>query len=154
MDDEAWINAGCPSVPPNAVRILVTGSREWTDREALEAELGQAYFRHSRKGVEQVIFVHGDCETGADRMCREWVAKAKLQGFNVDHEPHPANWYPNGRFDRGAGPKRNGGMVARGPYEGCLAFWDGKRERSGTLDCFALAVAAGIPVRIFPEKRR
>lgn len=131
------------------IRILVTGSREWADRETLERELLKA-FNHYSRGEHHVVFVHGDCRTGADRMCREWVEKQQAAGNKlISHEAHP---YRSELGKRG-GPIRNGEMVALGPYELCCAFWDGQRERSGTLDCFAQAVAAGITTRITPRKR-
>lgn len=131
-------------------RVLITGSRKWTDRGRVERELERII--RSTTGV--VTFVHGDCETGADRMVREYVERVDMR--DVEQERHPANWYPRGpgtKPDRSAGPKRNAEMVALGA-DLCLAFWNGDREGSGTLDCFAQAVKAGIPVRIVPEKKR
>lgn len=128
------------------IRILVTGSRDWTDRHSLEAALNETYW--SRPGTH-IVYVHGDCETGADRMCKEWVARMQLNGLSVSEEPHPADWYPNGKLDRSAGPKRNGEMVALGPYEQCLAF---PLKGNGTWDCIKRANRAGIAVRIVPAK--
>lgn len=48
---------------------------------------------------------HGDCR-GVDRIVSKY---AETLGFKTIS--HPANWYPLGRLDRSAGPRRNQLMV-------------------------------------------
>lgn len=115
-------------------RILVTGSRTWTDRDAVLTALSEAW-DHLGQSPDTVL-VHGACPTGADTIADElW----KILGYAV--EPHPADW---SRYGRAAGPKRNQEMVDAGA-DVCLAFLvPGSR---GTADCARRAEKAGIPVR-------
>lgn len=119
-------------------RILVTGSRDWDDKDQLYAVLSTAVFQN----VPAVI-VHGACPTGADAQAAWWV---RMHGrtLGVSEERHPANWRPNGQLDRSAGFRRNAEMVAAGA-DICLAFIrNGSRGASHTA---RIAEAAGIPVR-------
>jgi len=125
------------------MRIIVCGSREWTDRERIVATL-----EHKRIHAPSLTVVHGDCSSGADAIaaqwCRQWRPYAPL---SVTEEPHPADWNKHGKA---AGPIRNQAMADTGA-ELCLAFWTG--ESRGTLDMITRAVKAGIPVRIVPPKK-
>jgi hypothetical protein len=114
------------------VRILVTGSRNWADRDAVWSALNKA------ASVRSIILVHGDCPTGADAMAKAWCRTQP----DVLEEAHPADWE---RYGKAAGPKRNQKMVDLGA-DICLAF--PLPDSRGTLDCMAKAEAAGIPVRV------
>ncbi|QBJ94464.1 DUF2493 domain-containing protein (plasmid) [Streptomyces seoulensis] len=118
-------------------RVLVTGSRTWTDVGAVQRALARA-----AEGVpagRELVVVHGDCPRGADAMADLW---ARQCGATI--ERHAADWRPNGVFDRAAGPRRNARMVSLGA-DLCLAFIrDGSR---GATHCADLAEKAGIPVR-------
>ncbi|WP_352302760.1 DUF2493 domain-containing protein [Kineosporia sp. NBRC 101731] len=113
------------------MRILVTGSRDWTDEDVVY----EALVTYSLPGD---VIVHGACPTGADAFADRWAVS---NGRAV--ERHPALWRVHGRS---AGPIRNQQMVARGA-EVCLAFPLGVSR--GTRGCMAMAGAAGIPVKIF-----
>ena len=118
-------------------RGLVTGSRTWTD----ETTIRHAFADIIRlRGPENVVIVHGACPRGADALAdhiaRPWTG--------LEIERHPADWRPDGQFNRRAGFQRNAHMVNLGANI-CLAFI---RERSsGATPCAALAEQAGIPVR-------
>lgn len=115
-------------------RILVTGSRDWTDVEAIWRGMSEAV--SSADPTRPVVIVHGDCPRGADWHADRW---AKLAGARV--ERHPANWSLNGKR---AGFIRNQHMVNLGA-DLCLAFIrNGSRGASHTA---ALAEQAGITVR-------
>lgn len=114
-------------------RILVTGSRNWTNKKAIWDALDQATADHN---PERLIIVHGDCRTGADQHAITWAAKHR-----VSHEAFFANWSQHGKA---AGPIRNRAMVAAGA-DLCLAFPLGPSR--GTRDCMAAARTAGIPVK-------
>lgn len=125
------------------MRILVTGSRDWSDYGRIAFALTEAV-----QGAENTpVVVHGDCPTGADAMAGEI---ADLSGFHV--EPHPADWSRGRR----AGPERNAHMVSLGA-DLCLAFIGdctsprcnipGKHPSHGATGCADLAEGAGIPVR-------
>ena len=115
-------------------RILVTGSRYWTDVDTI----GRALFAWCRilsADGSDVVLVHGACHLGgADIIARDiWLGK----GFT--DEPHPAER----RDGRLLGPERNQRMVDLGA-DVCLAFpLPGSR---GTRDCMKRAEKARIPV--------
>jgi hypothetical protein len=113
-------------------RILVTGSRTWTDWRTITAALLDA-----ASGHDAVMLVQG-CAAGADFLAAQ---AARKLGWEV--EDHPADW---DRFGKAAGYRRNAEMVALGA-DVCLAFIrDGSK---GATHCADLAEKAGIPVRRF-----
>ena len=113
-------------------RLLVTGSRDWTDRERV---LRAIEFRTLGIQLDDLVVVHGHCPTGADAIADELAA-----GSGVRVERHPAFW---AAWGQAAGPLRNQVMVDLGA-DLCLAFITGTSR--GTLDCVRRAEAAGIPV--------
>lgn len=113
------------------MRILITGSRNWTDTAAIsEAITVAAVGLHPTF----VVVVHGGAR-GADSL-----AQAVADNFGLWTEVHPAEW---DRYGRSAGHRRNAEMVAAGA-DVCLAFPLG--ESRGTRGCMALARKAGIRV--------
>ncbi len=115
------------------MRILVTGSRDWTHWNILNNALNDAC-RHATN----IVIVHGACKTGADRMAKQW---AEYQG--VIQDPHPAKWK---KYHKGAGPIRNAEMVALGA-DLCLAFI--RNSSKGATGCADLSEKAGIETRRF-----
>jgi hypothetical protein len=119
-------------------RVLVTGSRSWSDiglvGSALTESLGDAF----DAGFDGIVVVHGGCPTGADEFADTW---ARMRDVPV--EVWSADWHGHGRA---AGPRRNAAMVAAGANV-CLAFPLG--ESRGTRDCMRRAEVAGIPVQVF-----
>jgi hypothetical protein len=111
-------------------RVLVTGSRNWEDTDAVTGLLGGLLQQHGGR----LVVVHGACPTGADQIADEW---ARARG--VPAERFPANW----GLGRESGPIRNEAMVSTLP-DACLAFI---RDRSsGASGCALLAEAMGVPV--------
>jgi hypothetical protein len=117
-------------------RVLVTGSRTWTDQDAVYKALADAV--RPVPADQNVIIVHGCCQTGADQMAHEWA-----RGYGATIEAHPANWVKHGRS---AGPRRNAEMVNLGADIVLAFIKDGSRGASHTA---ALAEKAGITVRRF-----
>lgn len=128
----------------DSVRILVTGSRSWTDRHAIGDALRWGLEQHAWLVVPDrdgplmqwaaVTVVHGaarGADTIAARIAAAW-------GMNV--EAHPADWVTHGQR---AGLVRNSVMVALGA-DVCLGFPLG--ESRGTRHCMRAASAAGILV--------
>lgn len=115
-------------------RILVTGSRDWEDQDAVYKALADVV--RTLPAEREVTIVHGACPTGADHMAHEWA-----RGYGARIEAHPANWVKHGRK---AGPIRNALMVAEGA-DICLAFV--RNQSRGASYTAGLADAAGIPLR-------
>lgn len=128
-------------------RILLTGSREWTDPAPIKAALAKAIRQFWQ---DQMVLVHGGArgaDTVADRIWRGWLNVGGLIEPEV-HEVTDEDW---GRHGRAAGPRRNAAMVALGA-DLCLAFPLGPSP--GTRGCIDLARAAGIPVIVHEETTR
>ena len=131
------------------MRILVTGSRDWSSWAAVERALDDAV---SDRETEITTVVHGGCPDGADHVADVIASRA---GYVV--EVHEADWRVNGKA---AGFIRNQEMVDAGANF-CLAFLmpckkSGCRkpqphDSHGTADCVKRARAAGITVREYHE---
>lgn len=109
------------------MRILITGSRDWTDAATIEAALLE--FDKSW----DVTLMSGACPTGADALCEEFAHAA---GWKV--EVYPADWDAYGKK---AGFIRNAEMVNMGA-DVCIAFI--KNESKGATMTRDLAMKAGI----------
>lgn len=125
------------------MRILVTGSRHWTDREVIESALSKATGEHP----ERHTLIHGNAK-GADTLAAEtvWSWVKKWGGWDI--EAFPANWTKHGRA---AGPIRNAQMLTKGKPDLVLAF--PLPGSVGTWDMIRKANAAGVEVRIVPSRR-
>lgn len=120
------------------MRILVTGSRDWTNETVIYKALRQY------AGEEDVFvtLVTGACRTGADP-----IAELFARDFGWNIERYPANW---NLYGRAAGPIRNGQMVGMGA-DICLAFIiNNSRGSTGTID---LCRKQGIPVVVHTMSR-
>lgn len=115
-------------------RVLVTGSRDWQDREVIAGVLMEICMDHHS---HRVIVIHGAAR-GADEFADEAAHE-----FWMATEPHPADWNTHGKR---AGFIRNAQMVALGA-DICLAFI--RNGSRGATHCAGLAEKAGIPVRRF-----
>lgn len=83
-------------------RVLITGSRSWTDVSCIRAALALVAETHS-----SITLVSGACPKGADMLC-EMVATE--MGWDV--ERYPADW---ARYGKEAGRVRNALMVDTSP---------------------------------------
>lgn len=123
-------------------RLLVTGSRDWIDRDLIWGALWDGL----QEMAADTVLVHGDAR-GADRLAAEtWST------WGMPVEAHPADWAQHGKR---AGYVRNAEMVDAGA-DLCLAFilpctkpgCPKKRPHGthGASGCADLADKAGIPV--------
>ena len=115
-------------------RILVCGSRNYTDREKIWKVL-DGYSAHYK-----VHLIEGGAR-GADTFAAEWATARYL----TRHERYPANW---NRFGRRAGFIRNRQMLEQGKPELVLAFGRG----SGTDMMVRLAKHAGVEVKEYDRE--
>lgn len=133
------------------MRVIVCGSRKWTDREAIASRLAEL--------PSTAIVVHGGAG-GADSIAGQ---EAEKLGFLV--EPHRAKWAehdregltavpcncgPKSNHCPRAGHRRNEQMAELGA-DLCIAFWDGFSR--GTADMVDRAEAHGIPLDLYCEGR-
>ena len=115
------------------VRVLMCGSRTWTDRDKIQDVLDGLVKLYA---PNYPTIVHGFAR-GADRLVEDEAGKAGLVT-----EVHKADWEKLGKL---AGFARNEEMAQLGAME-CVAFWDGKSN--GTRDMMERAEKHGIPVRV------
>lgn len=115
------------------MRVIVCGSRRWTDRERIADRLFDLGLVTETLGC---TIVHGAAK-GADRIAAQ---EAEKLGFLI--EAHPADWET---FGKRAGLRRNLEMAELGA-DLCIAFWDG--QSTGTAHMVQSAQFHGIPVDV------
>jgi hypothetical protein len=111
------------------MRVLICGSRNWTNKDIIEG-----YFEWL-KDKKPITIVHGDCPTGAD-----WIATGLALKYGYRIEAHPADWQTYGKA---AGPIRNKQMVDSG-IDLVIAFL--RNNSRGTKSTIDLAKEKGIRV--------
>ncbi|MEU9404745.1 DUF2493 domain-containing protein [Streptomyces sp. NPDC048281] len=121
------------------IRLLVTGSRTWTDRPLLEGVIGELLWL-KRIGPRDVVLIHGACPRGADALADQFARE-----IGMDVRRHPADW---NAFGKRAGFLRNAEMVRAGA-DLCFAFIRG--GSAGASMTAALARKAGIPTHVFTQ---
>lgn len=109
-------------------KILVCGSRDWTDTAAIHQRLNQL--------LGPVTVIHGAAK-GADRIAANWAA---LKGHET--QAFPADWTRHGKR---AGILRNLEMLDRNP-DLVIAFQIGNSH--GTQHTINEARRHGIPVEV------
>jgi hypothetical protein len=136
------------------VKVLITGSREWRDRWAVEDVLNRLLRRY---GVFTLI--EGEAR-GADKLSGVWAARHLPEDSLVKVPVTPQEWDLHGN---GAGHKRNQRMVNMGPdmvLVFALACTSSRCRRPeehathGTEGCVAMARKANIPVFFCPQGLR
>lgn len=113
------------------MRILICGSREWTDQRMIHTEIDRLYAAYG----SELIVIHGCCETGADEIANDYCIKRDIRII-----PFPAKWKKQGYK---AGPIRNQRMIDEGKPDGVVAFDLGG---DGTADMMRRTSAAGLPL--------
>ena len=114
--------------------VIVTGGREYGDRARVYTALD---------GIAPDLVIEGGA-TGADQLARQWADERGVHYATV-----PALWK---KFDRAAGPRRNGVMVeilkalAASGRECIVCAFPGNR---GTASCVTIATEAGLYVKTY-----
>ena len=115
------------------MRVMISGSRDYANLEKVFAVLNAV---HQESPI--TLLIHGDAK-GADSLADSWAIEHK-----VERDPHPANWYPDGKtLDRCAGVKRNSDMVNLKP-DLLIAF--PLPQSKGTWDAVKKAEKARIKI--------
>lgn len=118
------------------MRLLVCGAVEWQSQEVMWRRLDQ---------LAPTALGHGDAR-GADRLADAW---GRRRGIEVS--AYPADWYPQGRFDLGAGKRRNVWMLAAFKPDRVAAFkdnFDFTFRTGGTEHMVKTALANGVPCQV------
>ena len=124
------------------MRLLVCGSRTWTNYRFLRREI--EYVVGVEFEAEPFTLIEGDAP-GADRMAGHL---ARRHGWDL--EVYPADWQQDGRA---AGPRRNARMLRQGRPDLVLAFVDKPLAHSrGTADLVRRARAQGVQVRVIERR--
>lgn len=115
------------------MKVLVTGSRDWTDEKAIFDALFEA---------QATLVIHGGAR-GADGLAK-WTARR----VGIKEREYPARWE---EFGKAAGPLRNQEMLDKehlpeDPITRVLAF--PLPGSIGTWDMVRRAERAGIPVKV------
>lgn len=119
-------------------RVIIAGTRDF-DNYTLLCEYADKMLANRKEAGYNIIIVSG-CATGADTLGEQY---AEARGYQV--ERYPAQWRDaNGRYDKGAGVKRNALMADNA--DALLAYWDGKSR--GTKNMIQEATKRGLLVRI------
>lgn len=127
---------------PERHYVLVTGGREFRNRQSVEEVLGFLKLFYG----DALRVIHGDAK-GLDRLVGE-VCKE----MGISCRAYPADWKNNGKA---AGPIRNQHMVnlvvkwttENENYSGQVIAWPGGR---GTAHCSRTAEQAGLSVDYMP----
>jgi len=123
-------------------RVIVCGSREWTDQAFITRILTQCVDAYG------MLHVVAGGQRGADTMA---IVAANTLGLTW--EEHHADWATH---KLAAGPIRNRHMLSLGAF-GVLAFkqnFDWTLQHGGTEDMCKIAAKAGLPATVFPAARR
>lgn len=117
------------------MKVLVCGSRDFTDAKIIQVVLMGVYRHHP-----DIHVIHGNAR-GADIAARDF---AQSQRWTTT--PFPADWKTHGK---GAGPIRNQQMLDEGGPDIVLAFVSKPLAESiGTADMVRRARAAGVPTYV------
>ena len=115
------------------MKIVVCGSRDWTDSEKVLNRLARLTSMHT------VIITGG--ARGADTVAHEAAKKLAMETLVI-----PADW---ARMGKSAGPVRNRAMLDQNP-DLVIAFHHELSKSKGTIDCILEANRRGITVEVIP----
>lgn len=119
-------------------RIIIAGSRDFTDYAVVEKEAGKIIDELLSKNPDAYVEIISGNARGADLLGERFACE---KGYRLWR--FPANWTA---FGHAAGPIRNRAMLefAMDREAVLIAFWNGKSR--GTANMVDIAHAAGIPI--------
>lgn len=120
------------------MKILVSGSREWTNKEAIKRVLLD-YHEWAIMSETKITLIHGGAR-GADTLAGEVAQK-----FGWDVEVFKADWETH---KKGAGPIRNKLMLEQKP-DLVICFTPNILESKGTKNCYLQAVERNFSVVVY-----
>ncbi len=115
------------------MRVLMCGSRDWTDREKIVRVIDNLCGVYG----QDIAIIHGGCR-GADTIAGEEASAVHLAVYE-----YKADWETHGKK---AGPIRNQHMLDHGRPHLCIAFHHDYKRSKGTKDMVTRCVEAGVPV--------
>jgi len=119
----------------NARRVLICGSRDFTDRAKIVSIVSN---------LSPGTVIIGGGARGADTIAYEVATAQGLQVFE-----YRAEW---SRYGKGAGPIRNKRMLDEGKPDLVFAFYSDKVKSRGTKNMVEQAIKAGVPVIEYCEE--
>jgi hypothetical protein len=117
----------------NGYRVIVAGSRGFTDYELMCRELDTLFWESDEFGYKDIKIVSGMAD-GADSLAIRYADERELTKILF-----PANWKS---YHRIAGFLRNEDMLSVATH--LVVFWDGKSN--GTRHMIEIAKKKGIPI--------
>lgn len=125
------------------MRVLVCGSRDFTDKRAIWMVLSGISWIS-----ERVTLIEGGA-AGADRIAAEYaegIVSGSASGSHWKHEQYKAEW---AKYGKTAGRIRNKQMLTEGKPDMVLAFVNKPlAESKGTADMVLQATQADIPTYV------
>jgi len=121
------------------MRVLVCGSRNWTDKERIY-KIISLY----NELYHPIVVIHGDAK-GADTIAKECSIE-----LGIPFESYPADW---NKYGRSAGPRRNRKMLDTNP-DTVIAFHDDLYSSKGTLDMVTRSRKKGTTVLVYQSSIR
>jgi YspA, cpYpsA-related SLOG family len=117
-----------------AMRVLICGSRNWTDHRMIEAILSGLLMTNDD---DELVVIEGHAR-GADQVAHHWAERNQ----GVELMCYPADWETHGKS---AGPVRNRLMLKDAQPTLVLGFTDDAlAPGSGTYDMLTIASNAGV----------
>lgn len=111
-----------------SIKLMVTGSRHWTDEFLLRAVLN-----HLAEDYNITLLIHGDAHDGADRFADEWAKDS-----SIARKPIPPDYKLYGRKVAPVIRNTEGVKLA----DAVVAF-RARGKSNGTDDCMGKAERAG-----------
>lgn len=129
-----------PRPSPTADYLLIFGTEEFGDQGLFDRKMD--VYSH---GLNNITVVHGNCQTGGDRMGHEWAIRHALDVIRFPPTWHDAdgNRIGNAGFDRN---KRMVEWLALCRRAFAVGFWDG--ASAGTRSTIRYLEINRIPTKV------